>query len=410
MTAEQLKQIFLDTDYPHTSGTPEELKAAEYLKACCEAMGVPARLESFRVAMAEMEACSVTADGEEIPCKAFYGCGSGEAEGELYYMPALDPVSLAGAKDRIVLLDTQGVGFWGYQDLIKAGACGILFQYGNMYYPHADIDQRDLREAVVGSERKVLCAMIHSASAVELVRRGPCRVRIAVRQREFDGESHNVVAEIPGRRDEFITLTAHYDSTSLSHGAYDNMTGCAGLLGVMEALKDLDLNYGLRFVFCGSEERGLLGSKAYTAAHEDELKKTVLNVNLDMIGSYMGKFIAVCSTDEGMVSYVRYLAAELGWGVHARQGVYSSDSTPFADKGVPAVTFARIAPDRQATIHNRYDTMDLLSDGQMIADGEFIAEFTRRMADSSVCPAKRPLPEKVRDELDKYLLRKRPED
>jgi hypothetical protein len=111
-----------------------------------------------------------------------------------------------------------------------------------------------------------------------------------------------------------------------------------------------------------------------------------------------------------MVSYVRYLAAELGWGVHARQGVYSSDSTPFADKGVPAVTFARIAPDRQATIHNRYDTMDLLSDGQMIADGEFIAEFTRRMADSSVCPAKRPLPEKVRDELDKYLLRKRPED
>ena len=262
MTHEQLRQLFLDTDYPHVSGTPEELKAAEYLKACCEALGVPARLEGFRVAMAEMAACSVTADEAEIPCKAFYGCGSGSVEGELYYMPALDPVSMVGAKDRIVLLDTQGIGFYGYQDLMKAGARGILFQYGNMYYPHTDIDQRDLREAVVGSERKVLCAMIHSASAVELVRRKPGRVRITVQQREYDGESHNVVAELPGRRDEFITLSAHYDSTSLSHGAYDNMTGCAGLLGVMEALKGLKLNYGLRFVFCGSEERGLLGSKA----------------------------------------------------------------------------------------------------------------------------------------------------
>jgi hypothetical protein len=69
MTTEQLKQLFIDTDYPHTSGTPEELKAAEYLKARCEALGVPAHLEGFRVAMAEMESCSVTADGEEIPCR-----------------------------------------------------------------------------------------------------------------------------------------------------------------------------------------------------------------------------------------------------------------------------------------------------------------------------------------------------
>ncbi len=128
MTNDQLKQIFLDTDYPHTSGTPEELKTAEYLKGRCEALGVPARLEGFRVAMAEMEACSVTADGEDVPCRAFYGCGTGDVEGELYYMPALDAVSMAGAKDKIVLLDTQGIGFYGYQDLIRAGARGILFQ------------------------------------------------------------------------------------------------------------------------------------------------------------------------------------------------------------------------------------------------------------------------------------------
>ena len=53
---------------------------------------------------------------------------------------------------------------------MKAGAKAILFQYGNMYYPQTDIDQRDLREAVVGEERKVLCAMLHTSEAVKLVK------------------------------------------------------------------------------------------------------------------------------------------------------------------------------------------------------------------------------------------------
>jgi len=117
-------------------------------------------------------------------------------------------------------------------------------------------------------------------------------IRLEVSQKEYDGLSHNVIAELPGRRDEFIVLSAHYDSTSLSHGAYDNMSGCAGLLGIMEQLKGKELNYGLRFVFCGSEERGLLGSKAYVKEHKEELDKIVLNINLDMIGTYMGKILS----------------------------------------------------------------------------------------------------------------------
>lgn len=55
-------------------------------------------------------------------------------EGELYYMPSIDPVSLAGAKDKIVLLD-QGVGFFTYHDLMEAGVKGLIFQYGNVHYP-----------------------------------------------------------------------------------------------------------------------------------------------------------------------------------------------------------------------------------------------------------------------------------
>ena len=407
MTHQQMQKIFDDTNFVHRSGTPEELRVAEYLKSQCEALGVSAWIEAFPVAMAEFREAHVMADGKEIPCKGFFCCGSGTVEGELYYMPAQDPVSIAGAKDKIVLLDNSGVGFFAYQDLMKAGAKGLLFQYGNVHYPIDDIDERDLRAAVVGEERKVLCAMLHTADAVDLLRNGVKRVSITIEQREWEGESHNVVAELPGLRDEWIALTAHYDTTALSHGSYDNMSGCVGLLGVLDALKDQELNYGLRLIFCGSEERGLLGSKAWVRDHEAELPKVALNVNLDMIGTWLGKFIAKVSAEEKLAGYLTYMGAELGFPVEAKTGVYSSDSTPFADKGVPALSFARLAGGNAAPIHCRYDLPEVLSMAQMEKDIAFIAEFTRRMAGAACCPVSREIPEKVKKELDEYLFRKR---
>ncbi len=407
MNARAYRQIFKDTDFVHRSGTPEELRVAQYLRERCEALGADARIEPFPVPMSEIEETHVYADGKEIPAKGFFCCGSGEIEGELYYMPAQDRVSVAGAKDKIVLMDAAGIGFFGYQDLMEAGAKGILFQYGDLHNGNRDIDERDLRAHVVGEQRKVLCAMLHVSAAVELVKNKAKRVRIVIRQREYAGESHNVVAELPGRRDEWITLTAHYDTTALSHGSYDNMTGCAGILGVLDALRNKPLNYGLRLVFCGSEERGLLGSKAYVRDHEAELPKIALNVNLDMIGTIMGKFIACVSAEEKLANYIEYMGAELGFPVGAKTGVYSSDSTPFADKGVPALSFARLANASVAPIHCRFDRPDVLSMEQMERDVAFIAEFTRRMAMSAVCPVGRDMPDSVKKQLDEYLFRKR---
>ena len=102
-----LQQIFDNTDFVHASGTKEELQVAEYLKMQCEKAGVTARLEGFRVAMGEIKDAHLYADGEELTCKAFTCCGSGNVEGELYYMPGTDAVSIAGAKDKICLLYTS---------------------------------------------------------------------------------------------------------------------------------------------------------------------------------------------------------------------------------------------------------------------------------------------------------------
>ena len=402
-----LETVFENTDFVHTSGTKEELQVAVYLKKQCENIGAQVKMENFRVPLSTIKKAHLFADGVEIPCKAFKGCGSGTVEGELYYMPGTDPVSITGAADKIVLLDTSNISFFTYQDLMKAGAKAILFRYGDAHYPNTDIDQRELREAVVGKERKVLCAMINVNEAVKLVKNETKRVRLEVEQSEYEGESHNVIAELSGKRKEWIVLSAHYDSTYLSHGAYDNMSGCVGLLGIMEKMRDKERNFGLRFLFCGSEECGLLGSKAYVQDHEKELEQMVFNINLDMIGSYMGQFIACVSAEEKLEHYIAYMAAEMGFPIAARSGVYSSDSTPFADKGIPAVSFARIAHTIIAPIHSRYDLKDVLSMKQLQKDINFLSNFTERLAKAAVCPVARQIPDNIKTELDEYLFRKR---
>ena len=414
MNRKQVRQILKDTDYIHTSGTAEELRAAEYLKAACEKLGAPAHLEAFAVEMATVKAASLTAvlpggGKREIPCKGYKLCGSGEIEAPLVYLPDTDPASLVKAAGSIVMLDT-GIGHFTYQDLVKNGAKGIITYDGNVNFADRDIDHKELRPHVVGEAEKLLAVSINAKDAFELVKSGAKTVKIRVEQDEFEGESHNVVAELPGESDEWIVMTAHYDTTPLSRGSYDNMSGCIGLLAAIEALHGTKHRYGLRFVFCGSEERGLLGSKAYVAAHEEELEKIALNINLDMIGTYMGRFIARVSAEEGLVQYIRYFASIRGFGIKASSGVYSSDSTPFADKGVPALSFARLAGSNMAPIHNRYDTPAVLSDKQILDDCAFINAFTKEMADAAKCPVKREIPEKVKKELDEYMNRKRRED
>ena len=410
MNTREITKILNDTDYVRTGGSAEELKAAEYLKGWAEKYGAEAYIEPFEVQMADIRKAELYIDGNPVTCKGYLNCGSGTVEKELVYLPNTDKASLLAAKDKIVLLDS-GISYWVYKDLTEAGAAGIITYDGNVNFRDNDIDQKELRSAVKEAAedgKKLLCCCINAKDAVKIVKNDAKMAKIVIEQEEYTGESRNVIAKIPGSTDEWIVLTAHYDSTSLSHGAYDNMTGAIGLLGIIDELAASAPNrYGLMFVFCGSEERGLLGSKAYVAQHKEELGKVVLNVNLDMIGSIMGKFISVVSAEEKLVNYISYISMEIGWGMEARQGVYSSDSTPFADSGVPAVSFARIAGGNLAPIHNRYDTKAVVSATQLKDDIDFLAYFCDRMANSVVCPVDREIPEKVKEDLDKYLNRKR---
>ena len=405
MDANSIMKIFADTAYVRMGGSAEELRCAEYLVQQCANMGFEAHIEPFAVQMATMQEAALIVDGESITCKGYLNAGSAEVEAPFYYLPSTDAMSLSGCKGKIVMVDGY-LGHWIYQDLLENGAVGFITYDGNINYADHDIDQRELR-AQVHKGNKIPGVNINAKDGVKLVEKNAKTAKIVLKQEEYEGKSHNVILDLPGEREETIVFTAHYDSTSLSQGAYDNMSGSIGLLGIAKFFAEHPHSYGMRFIWCGSEERGLLGAKAYCADHEEELKKIVLNINLDMIGCIMGKFIACCTTEEKLTHYLNYFAMEKGWGLSVRQDVYSSDSTPFADKGIPAVSFARIAPPNTGTIHNSYDTVALMSGEQMVKDIDFICAFADRMANAVRCPVAREMPDNMKEKLDIYLCRKR---
>ena len=405
MDANKIMKIFEDTAYVRMGGSEAELRAAQYIQTLCAEMGLAAQLESVEVDMASIAEAAIYADGVQIPCKGYLCAGSGEVEAPLYYLRSTDDYSLSQCRGKVVMVDGY-LGYWMYQDLLENGAVGFVTYDGNANYPDRDIDQRELR-SYVSKGNKIPGVNINAKDAIELIRKGATTAKIVLKQQEYKGESHNVILDMPGEINEYIVLTAHYDSTSLSQGAYDNMSGSVGILGVAEHFAKNPHRYGLRFIWCGSEERGLLGSKAYCVEHEEELKNVVLNINLDMIGCIMGKFISCCTAEEALVSYINYFSSELGFGNKAYQDVYSSDSTPFADKGIPAVSFARIAPPNTATIHNSYDTVAVMNGEQMVEDIAFITAFVQRMANAKRCPVARTMPDNMKDKLDIYLARKR---
>lgn len=405
MNIKKIKKLFRDTAYERMGGSESEAKCAEYIANCLKEQNLNPYIEKFNVPMATINSVSLEIDGKPITCKGYFCCGSHEVTAPLYYLRDGDKYSLSNCKGKIVLIDGI-VRYWLYRDLLENDALGIITYDGDVHYPDNNIYQRELRSYFSNGE-KIPCVNINVKDAVKLIEGNAKSAKICISQDEFEGQSQNVILDIPGEREEVIVFTAHYDTTSLSHGAYDNMSGSVGLIALAQYFSKTPHSYSLRFIWCGSEERGLLGSKAYCEAHEEQLKNIVLNVNLDMIGCTMGKFIACCTSEKELTHYISYFASELGFQVKSYQDVYSSDSTPFADKGIPAVSFARIAPKESATIHNSYDKLNIIKPEQMQEDINFIFEFSKRMANAKRCPVAKEIPENMKEKIDEYLLRKR---
>ncbi|HBK84505.1 MAG TPA: Zn-dependent exopeptidase M28, partial [Firmicutes bacterium] len=59
----------------------------------------------------------------------------------------------------------------------------------------------------------------------------------------------------------------------------------------------------LRFIWCGSEEVGLVGSINYLKQHEDQIERIKLLVNIDVAGGIIGRNVCIVTGAESLRAY-----------------------------------------------------------------------------------------------------------
>lgn len=402
-------RLLEDISFERLGGSTEELKAANIIIDYLEKEGIKAHIEEFetdysKVTKAYLEVLEPY--NKVYECAGYSGCLSTDPEGlviDLEYLESDNEVSLKRCNGKAVIIDRY-VGLKGYKSIKDAKAKAFIGANGSLCQDY-ELNHPELR-SYLSEDYNVPGVHVTAKDLNEMIAKGASKVKIIVLNEAEERISRNVVSEIKGKDDDVIVFTAHYDSVEHSTGAYDNGTGSVCIYEIAKYFSSNIPEHTLKFIWCGSEERGLLGSKAYVKAHEEELEKIKLNINVDMVGNNVGKPIAVSTAEQSLVDYIAYFGKEIGYPVTSSQGVYSSDSTPFADKGIPAVSFARISDSGYGPIHNRFDTLDLINKNNLCKDTEFILNFAKRMANSYIIPVPRTMPDKMKEELDKYLGRK----
>jgi Zn-dependent M28 family amino/carboxypeptidase len=195
---------------------------------------------------------------------------------------------------------------------------------------------------------------------------------------------HNVVGVHTGaaRPEEIYIVGAHYDSVG-NPGADDNGSGVAGVMEAARVLSQYAFESTLVFIAFDMEERGLLGSQAYAAAHAaDDIRGMI---SLDMIaynpaGPNQDKahiyYYADGSPIPQLTAELADAMAEYGEGLSAiidPLASRSSDHVPFTDHGFEAALLIEYNVWSNPHYHRPTDSVDTAN----YIDYEYATRMTR---------------------------------
>lgn len=394
--------------YTRIGGSPEEAQAAQTLVDELASFGLEGTIETFQVDTYQVRTArlEVLEPYQKVYEVAGYGLtGSTPPEGitaELVYAEGAGPANLVDVAGKIVLVN-QGLQLEKYERLAKAQVAGFI-SIGGQQYERDDLPVRAIREPYF-KHGKIPGVSLLAPDALEMVQKGASRARLTLEQDEQKSDSRNVIAEIKGSKypDEIIVFGAHFDSVYYSAGANDNGAGSVILMELARYFMEHPPLRTVRFCWFGSEEYGLLGSFAYVEAHADELDKIKFMINVDVAGGYLGQNTTYVMASDALKGYVEVLAKLEGLEMTLRQDVYSSDSIPFCEKGIPGINFCRFG----APIHNRHDQLQYISPDRLAELGDFTLRFSDRMVNASVFPVEKEIPDNVKKSLQRYLEARR---
>ncbi|MFI3326272.1 MAG: M20/M25/M40 family metallo-hydrolase [Clostridia bacterium] len=410
-------ELLKEIGFVRNAGTPEELKAAKILQAHAQNAGAVATIVPFEIAegnvfTAKFEITEPYQKEYKVTgYKCCENCEDLEAE-FLYVENALD-ANLTNAKGKIVLVNGY-LRLPAFRKILDAGAVAIVTFAGSMLNTREENDllTRKLRDTMLAFGNMPAVHMDIN-DAFEIVKNKASKAKITVKGENITLTSHNVEVTIEGSKfpEQIVSFGAHYDSTELSCGVFDNGAGSVINMEIMKYFLENQPKRTVKFLWYGSEEIGLCGSKAFVASlSEEELKKHVLMVNVDVGAPVLGFNGCMVTASKELTAHCDKFMKSKGYAVEVQQKIYSSDCIPFADKDIPAINFVRGGADGSTFIHSSHDVMDFLSEDGLGALIPPTFEFSESLINSEVFPEPRSIPQEIRDDVDKYLFKKELEE
>ncbi|MEW6730348.1 MAG: M28 family peptidase [Acidobacteriota bacterium] len=167
----------------------------------------------------------------------------------------------------------------------------------------------------------------------------------------------NVYVSKSGRTDNVIVVGAHIDHVSVGQGVIDDWSGATLVANIYQALRSLQTNHTIVFIGFASEERGLIGSRAYVAAlSTTEKARHKAMFNLECLG--VGEaHIWENGSDQRLAELLHSVATreKIPLHNHILHGV-SADSNPFRAEQIPALTMDGLPQEQFSYIHSEKDT------------------------------------------------------
>lgn len=355
--------------YVREAGSSGEKRAAEYISREIALLGKDRNIEPFSfetnfVDKASIEIISAADESilaEDFDIKGYINTRDTDAAGligELVYIENADEISLLNAKGKIAMINGRA-SISTYTKLCEAEALGFISIVGAPFDRRADSMQH--RNCIKENDLDGISGiLIHHNDAVRMINAGVKRVKIILKQARRTVESGNVISFISGaeKKDEIITVTAHYDSVADGAGAYDNLAAVASILELYRHFCNRHLKRSVEFIWFGGEEYGLKGSKAFVNSLNDiELRKHKYNINIDLSGQLIGGNVLGITGFAQNVDILNEFFKSKKIGLSFKNQIWSSDSNSFARKNIGAMTLNRDG----YYMHTDRDTIDLIS-------------------------------------------------
>ncbi len=219
---------------------------------------------------------------------------------------------------------------------------------------------------------------------------------------------HNVLAYLPatapvtGVSRPWVAIGAHYDhlgrgttggslasaedKSKVHHGADDNASGTATVLGIAEALSKQPRKRNVLIGLWSGEELGLLGSNAFVTKPPFPLDQMAAYLNFDMVGRVPDNKLTVQATGTSTMwpKLLEQANIAAGFDLVLQEDPYQpTDVGSFNQASVACLTFFTGAHE---DYHKPSDTADKINYADMVRVGELATSIVKRLMDADQPP------------------------